>query len=283
MVLGMKFTRQYISIALGVVSAAFGMESFLLPNSFIDGGITGISLLLDKITPPFWSLQFFLVILNIPFIILALRQIGKGFALRTLFAILALALVLTFIDFPLVTKDKLLASVFGGFFLGAGIGLAIRGGGVLDGTEVFAVYVSRNISLSVSDVIMLINVVIFLVAAMILSVESALYSILTYLIASKTIDFIINGIEEYTEVTIITASPVEVRNMITEKLGWGVTIYSGKSGYNLKELEILSTIITRLEIAKLKSEVSSIDVEAFIITQSIKDIRGGMVKKRPLH
>ncbi|WP_241518449.1 YitT family protein [Bacteroidetes bacterium endosymbiont of Geopemphigus sp.] len=279
----MKFTRQYISIALGVVSAAFGMESFLLPNSFIDGGITGISLLLDKITPPFWSLQFFLVILNIPFIILALRQIGKGFALRTLFAILALALVLTFIDFPLVTKDKLLASVFGGFFLGAGIGLAIRGGGVLDGTEVFAVYVSRNISLSVSDVIMLINVVIFLVAAMILSVESALYSILTYLIASKTIDFIINGIEEYTEVTIITASPVEVRNMITEKLGWGVTIYSGKSGYNLKELEILSTIITRLEIAKLKSEVSSIDVEAFIITQSIKDIRGGMVKKRPLH
>lgn len=278
-----KFTRQYINIALGVVSAAFGLESFLLPNSFIDGGITGISLLLDKITPPFWSVQFFLVVLNIPFIILALRQIGKGFALRTLFAILALALVLTFINFPLVTQDKLLAAVFGGFFLGAGIGLAIRGGGVLDGTEVFAVYVSRNVSLSVSDVIMLINVVIFLVAAMILSVESALYSILTYLIASKTIDFIINGIEEYTEVTIITDSPVELRNMITEKLGWGVTIYSGKSGYNLKELEILSTIITRLEIAKLKSEVASIDPEAFIITQSIKDIRGGMVKKRPLH
>lgn len=283
MVFRKNFIRQYISIAMGVMSTAFGLESFLLPNSFIDGGITGISLLLDKITSDFWSLQFFLVVLNTPFVILAFKQIGKEFALRTSFTIAALALVLTFVHFPSVTEDKLLAALFGGFFIGAGTGMAIRGGSVVDGTEVFAVYISRNLSLSVSDVIIIVNVVIFLVAGTVFSVESALYSILTYLVASKTIDFIIDGIEEYTDVKIITTSPVEVREMITEKLGWGVTIYNGKSGYNLKELEILSTIITRLEITKLKNEVALIDADAFIITQSIKDVRGGMVKKKPLH
>ncbi|XOD69406.1 MAG: YitT family protein [Flavobacteriales bacterium AspAUS03] len=273
--------RYSLSVVLGIASAAFGLESFLVPNSFIDGGITGISLLLDTITP--WKLQFFLVSLNIPFIILGYSQIGKDFAVKTFIAILGLALILIFVHFPLITNDKLLAAVFGGFFLGVGIGLAIRGGAVLDGTEVFAIYLSKKIGFSVSDIIMMINVVIFLVAAFVLSVESALYSILTYLLAAKTIDFVIDGLEEYTNVTIVTEKSIEMHQMIVQKLGWGVTIYSGKSGYSLKDLEILCIVITRLEIARLKNEIEQIDPHAFVITQSVKDVRGGMVKKKAFH
>lgn len=271
----------FLIIFLGIMSAAFGLESFLVPNSFIDGGITGISLLLDKVTS--WRLQFFLVVLNTPFIVLAYRQIGKNFSVKASMAIVGLALVLTFIHFPQVTNDRLLTAVFGGFFLGVGIGLAIRGGSVLDGTEVFAIYLSRKVGFSVSDIIMVINLMIFLLAAFVLSVESALYSILTYLVAAKTIDFIIDGLEEYTFVTITTDKSSEMRRMIIEKLGWGITIYNGKSGYSLKNLEILSLVITRLEIARLKNEIKDIDPHAFVITQSVKDVRGGMVKKRKLH
>lgn len=270
-----------MSIVLGVVSAAFGLKSFLVPNCFIDGGITGISLLLDKVTP--WWLQLFLVVLNTPFIVLAYRQIGMSFAVKTSMAIVGLALALTFIHFHQVTNDRLLAAVFGGFFLGVGIGLAIRGGAVLDGTEVFAIYLSRKVGFSVSDIIMVINVMIFLLAAFVLSVESALYSILTYLVAAKTINFIIDGLEEYTLVTITTDKSAEIRRIIIEKLGWGVTIYNGRSGYSLKNLEVLCLVITRLEITRLKNEIKDIDPHAFVITQSVKDVRGGVVKKKSLH
>lgn len=276
-----KSVRYSLSIVLGIASASFGLDGFLVPNYFIDGGITGMSLLLDTVTP--WKLQFFLVALNAPFIMLGYSQIGKDFAVKTSVAILGLALILTFVHFPLITNDKLLAAVFGGFFLGVGIGLAIRGGAVLDGTEVFAIYLSKRVGFSVSDIIMMINVVIFLVATFVLSVESALYSILTYLVAAKTIDFVIDGLEEYTNVTIVTEKSAEVHQMIVQKLGWGVTIYSGKSGYSLKNLEILCIVITRLEIARLKNEIEQIDPYAFVITQSVKDVRGGMVKKRALH
>lgn len=276
-----KYFLYHLNIILSVIIAAFGLESFLVANSFIDGGITGLSLLLNKFS--YCSLQLCLVIFNIPFIILGYKQIGKDFAIKTSLSILELALVITFIEFPIITNDKLLASVFGGFFLGAGIGLAIRGGSVLDGMEVFAIYLSRKVGFTVSDIIMVINILIFILASFILSIESALYSILTYLVASKTIDFIIDGLEEYTIVTIITEKSDEVRNMIVKELGWGVTIYNGKSGFSLKVLEILSLVITRLEIAKLKNNINEIDPYAFVITQSVKDVRGGMVKKKYYH
>lgn len=280
-----KKTQKYIqynfNIILSVIIAAFGLKSFLVANSFIDGGITGLSLLFNKLYNS--SLQLFLVIFNIPFIILGYKQIGKEFAIKTSISIIELALVLTFIHFPKITDDKLLAAVFGGFFLGVGIGLAIRGGSVLDGMEVFAIYLSRKFQFTVSDIIMVINVLIFILASFVLSIESALYSILTYLVASKTIDFIIDGLEEYTLVTIITEKSEKVRNMIVKELGWGVTIYNGKSGFSLKKLEILSLVITRLEISKLKNNINEIDPSAFVITQSVKDVRGGMVKKKYYH
>ena len=273
-------------ILIGIVSAGFGLEGFLIPNSFIDGGVTGISLLVLEITG--YSLSILLIVINLPFILLAAFQISRQFALKSILAIFGLALAVHFIPYPVVTSDKLLIAVFGGFFLGAGIGLAMRGGAVLDGTEVLAIYLSKKTGLTIGDVILIFNIFIFSFGAYILSVEIALYAILTYLAASKTVDFVIEGVEEYTGVTIITPKTDEVRFMIIEKLGRGVTIYNGKGGYAkagepLKVTQILFTVITRLEIAKLQSEIHRIDPGAFIVMNSLKDTKGGMVKKRLPH
>jgi uncharacterized membrane-anchored protein YitT (DUF2179 family) len=198
-----------------------------------------------------------------------------------------LALVVHFIPYPLITSDKLLIAVFGGFFLGAGIGMAIRGGAVIDGTEVLAIYLSKKTGLTIGDIILVFNVVIFLVGAYILSIEVALYAMLTYMAAAKTVDFVIEGVEEYTGITIISDESEKVRLMITEQLGRGVTIYSGKGGFGkkgerLKEIDIIFTVVTRLEIARLKTEIEKIDPNAFIIMNSVKDTKGGMIKKRSL-
>lgn len=273
-------------ILLGILSAGFGLKGFLLPNGFIDGGVTGISLLISKITG--LSLSLLIVAINIPFIFLGYKNIDKIFAIKTFFAIIGLAFCLFFVSYPIITSDKLLVAIFGGFFLGAGIGMAMRGGGVIDGTEVLALTISRNASLTIGDVILIINIIIFSIAAFVLSIETALYSILTYFSASKTLDFIVSGIEEHTGVTIISTCSEQIRRMITEKLGRGVTIYQGKRGYGvhghqLNETDIVFTVITRLEVSKLTSEVEKIDPKAFVIMSSIKDTKGGMIKKKPLH
>ena len=277
--------KDAVFILIGIVSAGFGLKGFLIPNSFIDGGAMGVSLLTAEITGI--SLSILIVIINLPFLILGFSQIGKQFALKSIVAIIGLALVVHFIPYPVVTTDKLLIAVFGGFFLGAGIGMAIRGGAVIDGTEVLAIYLSKKTGLTIGDIILIINIIIFSFAGYILSVEIALYAILTYLAASKTVDFVIEGIEEYTGITIISDASEEIRLMITEKLGRGVTVYSGKGGFgkrgdNLKKIDIIYIVITRLEIARLRTEIDKIDTEAFIIMNSIKDTKGGMIKKRPL-
>lgn len=277
--------RSAALIVIGIISAGFGLKSFLLPNNFIDGGATGISLLLSKLLHI--PLPALIIIVNIPFIFLGYRQIGKIFSIRTVLAIVGLALCLAIVEYPIVTKDKLLVAVFGGFFLGAGIGFAIRGGGVLDGTEVLAIYISRKTGSTIGDVILVINIAIFLSAVYFLGIEIALYSMLTYLSASKTVDFLIEGIEEYTGVTIISRKSEEVKDMIMQKLGRGVTIYKGrggygKQGYTQSETEIIFTVVTRLEVSRLRSEIEMIDDDAFVVMHSIKDTKGGMIKKRPL-
>ena len=267
--------KDIVFMTLGIISAAFGLESFLLPNMFIDGGVTGISLLISEITSI--PLYILIVVFNVPFI---------RFAIRATIAISGLALVLFGFDFPEVTQDKLLVSVFGGFFLGAGIGLSIRGGGVLDGTEVLAIFMSKKIGSTVGDAITIINIIIFCAAAYLLSIETALYSMLTYLAASRTLDFVIEGIEEYTGVTIISQQNQEIVSMITSKMRRDVTIYKGKQGNGAhnqgQEIDIIYTIITRLEISKLNTEIDKIDPKAFRIMHSINDTRGGMIKKKPL-
>lgn len=280
-----QIIRDGIFIFMGIISAGFGLIGFLLPNSFIDGGVTGISLLTTETTGI--SLSILIVLFNLPFLILGFSQIGKEFGFKSIIAIVGLALVIHFVPYPVVTTDKLLVAVFGGFFLGAGIGLSIRGGGVLDGTEVLAIYLSKKTGLTIGDIIFIFNIIIFSFGAYIMSIEIALYAILTYLVAAKTIDFVVHGVDEYTGITIISDYSEEIRSMITDKLGRGVTIYSGKGGYRktgdeLKEVDIVYTIITRLEITRLRAEIDKIDTKAFIIMNSIKDTKGGMIKKRPL-
>lgn len=276
--------RDIFLIALGIASAAFGLESFLLPNQFIDGGATGISLLIAELTST--PLSILLVIINIPFLILGYNVISRQFAIKASLAILGLAITVATVHFPEVTHDKLLVAVFGGFFLGAGIGFSVRGGAVLDGTEILAILISRKLKTTVGDIIIIINIIIFSFAAYLLSIETALYSILTYLAASKTLDFIIEGIEEYTGVTVISVKSEKIRQMIIENLGRGVTVYKGKRGFGKQghtgEIDIIYTVITRLEISKLSTEIEKIDPNAFVVMNSIKDTKGGMIKKRPL-
>lgn len=272
-------------ILIGILAASFGLNGFLLPNMFIDGGVMGISLIVAELTTI--PLSILIVAINLPFLILGFSTIGKQFALQSIIAITLLAISVHFISFPTVTDDKLLIAVFGGFFLGLGIGLAMRGGAVIDGTEVLAVFVSRKTAITIGDVIMLFNVIIFGVAAYVFSIEVALYAMLTYLAASKTVDFVVSGVEEYVGVTIISDNSEEVRLAIIEKMGRGCTIYSAKNGYAkrgevLKDTEVVYTLLTRLELAKLHTEIDKVDENAFFIMHSIKDAKGGMIKKRPM-
>ena len=278
-------SRDAMQMLMGVLLAGLGLQGFLIPNGFVDGGVMGISLLTNAQTRI--PLSILIVVFNVPFMAMGYKQLGLGFCIRSLLAIAVLALVVAIVPYPVLTHDKLLVAVFGGFFLGAGIGMSIRGGGVIDGTEVLAIYLSHRSSLSVGDFILLFNVVIFSVAAYLLSMEVALYSILTYLSASKTVDFILEGVEEFTGVTIISARSRQIAEVIQNKLGRGLTIYSGKRGFGKRgesenENDIIFTVITRLEVNRLTNEVERIDRSAFMVMQSIKDTRGGMVKRLPL-
>ena len=276
--------KKFIFIIIGVFSAGFGLKGFLLPNRFIDGGATGISLLLENITNI--KLEFLLIAINIPFIILASRTINPKFAIRSIVAIILLAIVVHYVNYPIITEDKLLIAVFGGFFLGLGIGMSMRGASVIDGTEVLAIYLSRKLSLTVGDVLLLINIIIFSFGAYILSIEVALYAILTYLAASKTVDFVVDGVEEYVGVTIISEKNETIRLMITEELRRACTIYVGKGGYGTQNKtnhkDIIYTVMTRLELPKLKTEIDKIDKKAFLIMGIVKDIKGGKIKRKPL-
>lgn len=280
-----KTVQNTLLIILGILSADFGLRGFLLPSGFLDGGATGISLLISRLSGANFSLVLFLV--NIPFVVLGTSIIGRQFAIKTLLAIGGLSLCVFIIPHPQITDDKLLISIFGGFFLGAGIGLAVRGGAVIDGTEVLAIAISKKSGLTIGDVILIINLIIFLSAAWLLSINTALYAMLTYLSASKTVDFVIEGIEEYTGVTIISVKTEKIQEMIVKKLGRGLTVYKGerghgKTGFKEQEMEIIYTVVTRLEISRLMVEVEKIDPHAFVITASVKDMKGGMIKKRPM-
>ena len=279
--------KNTILIVLGIFSAAMGLKGFLLSSHFIDGGVTGVSMLLAQVLG--LPLAILIFVINLPFIAIGYRQIGKLFALKSTLAIAGLSLCLAFVSFPDVTPDKLLTAVFGGLFIGAGIGLAIRGGAVLDGTEITALLVSRNSHLlKVGDVILIFNVIIFLAAIYFLGVESALYSILTYIAASKTIDFILHGIEEYTAITIISTEHSAIKQAITGRLHRGVTVYKGSGGLgtrgeNIADRDILYCVVTRLEIGSIKTVVNELDPNAFVTTHSLSEVDGGLIKKPSLH
>lgn len=283
-IIGKRNAKDFLLITAGIFSATFGFKGFLLTNHFIDGGATGISLLVSAMTkiPLYWLI----LLVNIPFIFLAHKVMGKRFAIKTALAITGLAICLATLHFPNVTNDNLLVAVFGGFFLGAGIGLSVRGGAVIDGTEVLAIFLSRKFGTTIGDIIILINVIIFASAAYLLGIEVAMYSMITYLAASKTLDFLVEGIDEYIGVTIVSTHSEKIRQMIINTMGRGVTVYSGKTGYGkrgeTKDTEIIYTVITRLELNKLNTEIEKIEPTAFVVMHPVKDTKGGMIKKRVL-
>lgn len=278
--------EQLIMIILGILSAGMGLKGFLLSSHFIDGGVTGISMLVADITGLPISILIFVI--NMPFIFLAYRRLGFSFAIKSAAAIAGLSLCLAFMNYPDVTHDKLLTAVFGGFFIGVGIGFAIRGGAVLDGTEIAALLVSKRFQLfKVNDIILLLNVIIFSAAIFFLGIESALYSILTYLSASKMIDFILNGIEQHTGITVVSVKGEKIRKAITD-MGRGVTVYEGKSGYGKDGYvndtrDIIFTVATRLEIPSIKQKILNIDPSAFIVQHSIEDTTGGLLSRKGHH
>jgi len=268
-------------IIAGILSAGLGLKGFLLSSRFIDGGVTGVSMLLANVLNI--PLAVLIVVINLPFIFIGFRQIGAKFAIKSTLAIVGLSLCLAFVKYPDVTPDKLLTAVFGGFFIGAGIGLAIRGGAVLDGTEIAALLISKSShTLRVGDVILMFNVLIFSAAAFFLSIESALYSILTYFAASKTVDFILHGIEEYTSIIIISEKSDEIRRAILGVLRRGVTIIKGQRGLSDEEQNIVYCVVTRLEIGRVKTLVHELDKDAFVLVHALADAEGGVLKRHAL-
>lgn len=267
----------------GVLLAAYALKGFLVPNLFLGGGITGISILLKQVLHVNFSV--ILVLINLPFIILGGYLINRRFAIKTLLCIIGLALCMEFIEFPMVTSDTSLISAFGGVFLGIGIGLAMRGGCSLDGIEIVALITIRKSGFSMSEIILGLNVFIFLLAAVNFGMEIAMNSILTFYTASQAIDFVVEGIEEYTGVTIISAQSEAIKRTLVMDLGRGITIFKGERGFMREsfdvsqDCDIVFTVITRLEVRRLKNLVYRIDPKAFVFTNTIKETAGGILKR----
>lgn len=268
---------------LGILSAMVALEGFMLPNHFLDGGVTGISILVEEILDiPF---TYLLVIFNLPFLYLGYRKIGKTFALRSLLSILLLTVIMHFVEIPAVTEDKVLIAVFGGVLIGLGLGLVIKGGGVLDGLEIMAFYTTRKSAFSTAEIILTFNGLIFLGAAFVFDLETAMYSFLVYFTAARTTTYVVDGFEEFTALNIISKECEEVKSLIVNDFGKAITVYKGERGYlpgayKIKhDCDIVMTIVTRLEIHRIKEATLKLDPNAFFFIQRIKEVKGGIGKQ----
>lgn len=271
-----------LMIAIGAILMAIGLELFLVPNQILDGGVVGVSIIISHLTGV--RLGVFIFVLNIPFFFLGYKQIGKTFALSTLFGITILSICTSFLhNIDAITPDLLLATVFGGIVLGTGVGLVIRYGGSLDGSEILAILFNKATPFSVGEIIMIINLVIFAIAGFVFTWEQAMYSFLAYFIAFKTIDIVIQGLDESKSVYIISENIEDIGAAIMDRLGRGVTYLHGEGAYTGENKKVIFTVITRLEEAKLKSIVEEIDSQAFLAVGNIAEVRGGRFKKKDIH
>ncbi len=267
---------------LGSVLAAIGLEIFLVPNDIIDGGITGISIMASHLTK--LPLGAFIFTFNIPFLIFRYYQIGKKFVLSTLFSITILSLGVSILNpVPGLTNDTLLAAVFGGIILGIGVGLVVRYGGSMDGTEIVAIVTSKRIGFSVGEIVMVFNIFILSSAGILFGWDRAMYSLIAYFIAFKVIDLTIQGLDESKAAMIVSEHPEEIANVLFTRLGRGVTFLEGKGGFSGRPKSVLYSVITRLEIAELKSIIDEIDENAFVTIHDVHDVIGGKSKKRAIH
>ena len=277
--------KNLLHIFIGAGLAVLAMKGFMIPNRFLDGGMTGIAILLHEIFN--FNISILVIVLNLLFIYLGYRKIGKTFAVQTTIAVLLLSAGLLFITIDPITKDKLLIAIFGGLLMGTGVGLVIRGGGVIDGAEVIAVFTRRKVGFSNSEIIMLINCIIFAVAALEFGIETAMYSVITYFTATRATNYVVDGIEEFTAMNIVSSQQEEIKKFLVNELGKGITVYKGERGYlpdsfDIKtDCEIIVTIVTRLEIKQIQDTLMIIDPKAFVYVQSIKEATGGILKAKP--
>ncbi len=279
--------QDFLLIAFGVVIAGFALKGFLVPNQFFDGGITGISLLIHELYH--FNLAIVIIVLNLPLISISYFSVGSRFAYRTILSVVLLGISLWLLPEVALTNDKLLISIFGGVFLGTGIGLIMRAGAALDGIEVLALYTLKKTSFSITEIILGINVIIFSIAAFNFGIETALYSILTYFAATRSIDYVVEGLQAYTGVTIISGKSEAIKYQLVNRLGRGITVYKGERGFLPGKFEvsadcdIIFTVITRLELRKLRNLVYEVDPKAFVFANTIKEASGGIIKRRNKH
>ena len=276
----LQLISEYVQIAIGIVLASIGLKAFLLPNGFLDGGVTGIALLVR--TQVDINLSFLLIIFSIPFLILGFYTVSKRIVIKSVLSILGLALFIYFENFDTITEDKLLISIFGGLFLGAGIGISIRNGSVLDGSEILGVYLNDRFGISIGQIILVFNIILFSITALVLSVEVALYSILTYIVTAKVTDLVIEGFEDFIGVTIVSKKYKAIEVAIMQDLGTGMTLYKGTRGVGStgkqEDFDIIHTIINRIDIKKMYRIVNQIDDKAFIVEFDVNTVKGGVLR-----
>lgn len=272
---------EYFQIALGVLLASIGLKAFLLPNGFLDGGVTGIALLISSQTG--WDISILLLLISVPFVLMGYFTLSKRIVVKSIISISLLALLISVESFNTITDDKLLIAIFGGLFLGMGIGLAIRNGAVLDGSEILGVFVYDRLGITIGKTILLFNIILFSITAVFISMEIAMYSILTYLVTAKIIDFIIEGFEDFIGLMIVSKHSKNIEHAIIHKMGVGMTIYKGEAGYGTTgkqaETRIIHTVINRIDIRKLNRVVDAVDPDAFIIEFDINNVKGGVLRK----
>ncbi|MEI9943880.1 MAG: YitT family protein [Chitinophagaceae bacterium] len=282
-----EWIQDIFQAVVGIAIAGIALKLFLVPNHFFDGGITGISLLIHEIYD--FNLGLVILVLNLPLIAISYFTVGKKFAYRTLLCVVLLGVCLLLLPNYAVTADKLLICIFGGVFLGIGIGLIMRVGAALDGIEVLALYTLKRTSFTITEIIFGINVIIFTIAAFRFGIETALYSILTYFAATRSIDYVVEGLQAYTGVTIVSGKSEVIKYQLVNKLGRGITVYKGERGflpgkYDISsDCDIIFTIITRLELRKLKNLVYDVDPHAFVFANTIKEASGGVLRRRQHH
>ncbi|TXD45932.1 YitT family protein [Polaribacter sp. IC073] len=278
---GSTYFFEYFQIFIGIVLTSLGLKAFLLPNGFLDGGVTGIALLVR--TQVDINMSYLLLIFSIPFLILGYFTVSKRIVIKSIISILGLAIFIHVENFQTITNDKLLISIFGGILVGSGIGITIRNGAVLDGSEILGIYLNDKFGISIGKIVLFFNLILFSVTAFVVSVEVALYSVLTYIIAAKVTDTVIEGFEDFIGVTIVSKEHGLIKKAILEELGVGLTIYKGAtSGFGNKgvveDLDIIHSVVNRIDIRKMYRIVQEIDTKAFIVEFDVNSVKGGVLR-----
>lgn len=276
-----KIVSETFQISVGVLLASIGLKVFLPPNGFLDDGATGIAILLSEVTGV--DISFLLLFVSLPFLFLAWYSLSKRIFTKSIVSIVALAIMIHYESFEPVTDDKLLIAIFGGLFLGSGIGLTVKNGAVLDGSEILGIFINERYGISIGKVILVFNVILFSVTAALLSIEVAMYSILTFLITAKVIDLMIEGFEDFVGLMIVSDESLAIEQSLTKEIGVGMAIYKASSGFGKRgeqgEKQIIHTVINRIDIRKTYNIIDKHDESAFIIEFHVNDIKGGILRK----